>query len=175
MWHVKPLFHTFSKEHKMLLTEACKSNKICQIKIGVNVYKGLVIFLTTTATTFILLRSITLTNTNTNTYFRYLRLGLSLRPIRGKCDSLADLDYAYALHCDGVQYVLGDYGTFEESMTVQKLLLVLLTLTTLPIVLVMKSFLKFRTSLRKILASVHGHMSVLMHKCQSHLVTKMVM
>lgn len=44
MWHVKPLFHTFSKEHKMLLTEACKSNKICQIKIGVNVYKGLVIF-----------------------------------------------------------------------------------------------------------------------------------
>lgn len=62
-----------------------------------------------------MLRSITLTNTNTNTYFRYLRLGLSLRPIRGKCDSLADLDYAYALHCDGVQYVLGDYGTFEES------------------------------------------------------------
>lgn len=56
-----------------------------------------------------------MTNTNTNTYFRYLRLGLSLRPIRGKCDSLADLDYAYALHCDGVQYVLGDYGTFEES------------------------------------------------------------
>ncbi|WOL22607.1 hypothetical protein [Escherichia phage vB_EcoM_JNE01] len=56
-----------------------------------------------------------MTNTNSNTYFRYLRLGLSLRPIRGKCDSLADLDYAYALHCDGVQYVLGDFGTFEET------------------------------------------------------------
>lgn len=69
----------------------------------------------TSVVTFTLLRSITLTNTNTNTYFRYLRLGLSLRPIRGKCDALADLDYAYALHCDGVQYVLGDFGEFEES------------------------------------------------------------
>lgn len=77
--------------------------------------KGWLSFLTITATTFILLRSITLTNTNTNTYFRYLRLGLSLRPIRGKCDSLADLDYAYALHHEGVQYVLGDYGEFEET------------------------------------------------------------
>lgn len=44
MWHVKPLSHTFSKEHKMLLTEASKSNNICEIKIGVNVYKGMVIF-----------------------------------------------------------------------------------------------------------------------------------
>lgn len=56
-----------------------------------------------------------LTNTNSNTYFRYLRLGLSLRPIRGKCDSLADLDYAYSIYDDGVQYVLGDFGEFEET------------------------------------------------------------
>lgn len=54
-------------------------------------------------------------NINTNTYFRYLRLGLTLRPIRGACDSLEDLDCAYAIHCDGVQYVLNDFGEFEET------------------------------------------------------------
>lgn len=56
-----------------------------------------------------------MTNINTNTYFRYLRLGLSLRPIRGKCDELDDLDYAYSTHCEGVQYVLNDFGEYEET------------------------------------------------------------
>lgn len=62
-----------------------------------------------------LLRSSTVTNINTNTYFRYLRLGLSLRPIRGICDALEDLDFAYATYCEGVQYVLNDFGEFEET------------------------------------------------------------
>ena len=42
-------------------------------------------------------------------------MGLSLRPIRGKCDSLEDLDYAYSLHDDGVQYVLCDFGEYESD------------------------------------------------------------
>lgn len=54
-------------------------------------------------------------NTNSNTYFRYLRLGLSLRPIRGYCDELEDFDYAWAIHCEGVQYALNDFGEFEKD------------------------------------------------------------
>lgn len=50
---------------------------------------------------------------NSNTYMRYLRLGLSLRPIRGK--SKDSHDYAYAMHVDGVQYVLNDMGLYEET------------------------------------------------------------
>lgn len=54
-------------------------------------------------------------NINSNTYFRYLRQGLSLRPIRGKCDALEDLDYAFSIYVEGVQYVLNDFGEFEET------------------------------------------------------------
>lgn len=55
-------------------------------------------------------------NTNSNTYFRYLRLGLSLRPVRGYCTKLGeDMEYAWAMHCDGVQYVLSDFGEFEKD------------------------------------------------------------
>jgi hypothetical protein len=44
---------------------------------------------------------------------RYLRLGLSLRPVRGKSEE--DQDYAYAMHIDGVQYVMNDGGTYEDT------------------------------------------------------------
>lgn len=54
-------------------------------------------------------------NTNSNTYFRYLRLGLSLRPVRGYCDDLEDFEYAWAVHCENVQYVLNDFGEFEKD------------------------------------------------------------
>lgn len=50
---------------------------------------------------------------NSNTYMRYLRLGLSLRPVRGKQKS--EQEYAYAMHVDGVQYVLNDAGVYEET------------------------------------------------------------
>lgn len=50
---------------------------------------------------------------NSNTYMRYLRLGQSLRPIRGKAKQ--DQEFAYAIHLNGVQYVLNDGGTYEET------------------------------------------------------------
>lgn len=50
---------------------------------------------------------------NSDTYMRYLRLGLSPRPVRGK--SAEDQDHAYAMHIEGVQYVLNDGGTYEET------------------------------------------------------------
>lgn len=50
---------------------------------------------------------------NSNTYMRYLRLGVSLRPIRGK--QKQEQDFAYAMHVDGVQYVLNDSGVYEET------------------------------------------------------------
>lgn len=51
---------------------------------------------------------------NSDTYMRYLRLGLSPRPIRGKCEE--GQEYAYALHIEGVQYVLNDGGMYEETV-----------------------------------------------------------
>ena len=50
---------------------------------------------------------------NSNTYMRYLRLGLSLRPIRGKAKT--EQEHAYAIEIEGVQYVLNDGGVYEES------------------------------------------------------------
>lgn len=50
---------------------------------------------------------------NSNTYMRYLRLGLSLRPVRGKAKE--EQDYAFAMHVEGVQYVLNDGGVYEET------------------------------------------------------------
>ncbi|WEM33147.1 hypothetical protein EJP02_086 [Escherichia phage EJP2] len=50
---------------------------------------------------------------NSNTYMRYLRMGVSLVPVRGK-DSV-DQEFAYAMPIDGVQYVLNDGGMYEDT------------------------------------------------------------
>lgn len=51
-----------------------------------------------------------------NTYYRYLRLGMILRPIRGHFKNEdEEQKYGYAYHFDNIQYVLNDFGTYEES------------------------------------------------------------
>lgn len=50
---------------------------------------------------------------NTDTYARYQRLGQSLRPVRGV--QVEDQKYAYSYYHDNVQYVLNDFGEYEET------------------------------------------------------------
>lgn len=51
-----------------------------------------------------------------NTYYRYLRLGLAVRPVRGAFMSDdREHEYAFAYPVEDVQYVLNDFGEFEET------------------------------------------------------------
>lgn len=50
---------------------------------------------------------------NSDTYTRYQRLGLSLRPVRGV--QIEDQEHAYAYYHDDIQYVLNDFGAYENN------------------------------------------------------------
>lgn len=51
-----------------------------------------------------------------NTYYRYLRLGLAVRPVRGLFVSEDnEQEYAFSYPVEDVQYVLNDFGEFEET------------------------------------------------------------
>lgn len=50
---------------------------------------------------------------NTDTYARYQRLGQSLRPVRGV--QIEDQKFGYSYYHDNVQYVLNDFGEYENT------------------------------------------------------------
>lgn len=51
-----------------------------------------------------------------NTYYRYLRLGLTVRPVRGRFVTQdKEQEFAFSYPVEDVQYVLNDFGEFEET------------------------------------------------------------
>lgn len=53
---------------------------------------------------------------SSETFARYLRMGFSPRPIRGKAK---DQDFAVSFYHDNVQYVFNDYGAYEDEYDIE--------------------------------------------------------